>query len=184
MKNILIIDCNTIHLQEIETLAKNYSKNITILKEKDIRLDNKLTIGYELIIISGASNVPSLKYNSEQHSPLINYIKNINTKIIGICFGCEAIAVAYNCELIDIGNKLQNKQNVSSLDGELNIKVYEAHRFAISNISEYIEVLGVGENDSIEIIKHKNKPIIGTQFHIELSENRVEIMQYLIKNIS
>lgn len=46
------------------------------------------------------------------------------------------------------------------------IPVFESHRFAIEKISNVIEALATSDH-GIEMIKHKDKPIYGLQFHPE-----------------
>jgi GMP synthase (glutamine-hydrolysing) len=50
--------------------------------------------------------------------------------------------------------------------------VWENHMYALNKVPEDFKLLAVGESGSIQVIKHREKPIYGVQFHPEKGDNK------------
>jgi GMP synthase (glutamine-hydrolysing) len=122
-------------------------------------------------------------YHPEKHRIILDFIKNTDKPILGICFGCELIARAYDCELFDSGVKNVETQDICFDDKKYCFPAFEAHRFGIQKVSSQVQVIAHGQNESIEVIQHESKPIIGTQFHPEVSKNSREIFVHLLSKL-
>jgi gamma-glutamyl-gamma-aminobutyrate hydrolase PuuD len=116
---------------------------------------------------------------------LSKYIE-LNIPIFGICLGMQQIGVHFGAKLDqNITNHPYSNESrqecvhkimilksstVEHIIGVNNFKVNSLHHQVINykSIPNCIELVGVSDKDfSIEIIKHKTKPIWGVQYHPE-----------------
>ena len=188
---ILLVDNHTKNIKELKDLLNNF--DFSLIKKEQFSI--KIARNFDLIVFSGGSGIGvySVKNHKEEYKTEIDFIKNTDKKVIGICLGCEIIAVAFDCSLkkLKLPEKGITKIKMSKglfdtlFDTKKEILVYESHRFAIDKVSEDIEILATSD-DGIEIFKHKNKPIYGLQFHPEIFINKTqgrEIFLKILKNI-
>jgi carbamoylphosphate synthase small subunit len=200
MKKTLYI-INTFFIDEISTLKKyniNYIKSNKLLDISYSKLE-EMIIKYDIIIIGGG---PQHLVNDERHKYpeieiLLNIVKicdNINKLLIGICLGCQIIALYYNMNIIKLekvclGINNINTQNIDRLnkdiylhdiDNEILENVFSFHYDAITNIKDKdnnnIDTLVYSKSDNPYIIKHKRKQIYGFQFHPELNVENINIL--------
>lgn len=137
----------------------------------------------DLIILSGAGEVP-LNFSLELYQNELDLIKTTNFPILGICFGFEAIAVAYGEKLVQNEKKIEGLFKINTKDFGEEMEVWQSHRWYLEETSQ-LEVLGKSEN-GIEIIKVPNKKIYGIQFHPEHDEhqnNGKEIFEEILNKI-
>lgn len=50
------------------------------------------------------------------------------------------------------------------------INVFSIHTYGYHDVTNTLEIMGVSDDNVVEAIKYKDKPIIGVQFHIDLDE--------------
>lgn len=159
---ILLIDNGTTLLNKLrelipgEEITHNYDD-----------FDKDLT-NFDLVILSGGSKY-QLVGNEDKFQKEIDFIKEAKIPIVGICFGYELIATAFGAILKELSENKKGIYEVEILDEKLGkgeIKVCESHRWTIDKLPEIFGVLAKSE-DGPEIIKHKEKPIYGLQFHPE-----------------
>lgn len=131
------------------------------------------SVSFDLIILSGSKDL-TVVYDSEHFKKEVELIKQTKTPIIGVCFGCEIIAVTFGGSLRRMDERhsgirkiksVSNNEIIGTKDGEI-VNVYEGHRWIIDKVPNDFEVLATSE-DGPEIIFHKNRPICGLQFHPE-----------------
>lgn len=184
---VLLIDNTTENLEHLESLLSGHE--VTILEHTEI--NNKLE-GYDLIILSGAREVLPVTYNSKNFDSEKDLIKNSNTPIIGICYGAELIAAAFNCKLEESNEKVEEIINIETIkddpifNGLYEFEVYESHRFNIIELSDQVEGYAKSDN-GYEIIKHTTKDIWGLQFHPEKYVDETsgdEIFLNIIENLN
>jgi GMP synthase-like glutamine amidotransferase len=189
-------------------LNNHFNTNINYLDEKnynityiftDTIIDNdetyilSLITYYDLIIIGGG---PQHLTNHEiKHYPevpiLIKIIElsyKINKLLIGICLGCQLIALTFNIEIVKLKeshigtsfldlstlNKdiIKSDKYLSNINFELIEHSFSFHNDGInpSGINHpEIDILCYSKTNVPYIIKHKNKSIYGFQFHPELT---------------
>lgn len=157
---ILIVDNHTKNLNELINLLTPF--DIQIITKEEFK--KGVEQNFDTIILTGGSNVLSVKNHREEYQDEIDFLKSTDKKVIGICLGCEIIAIAFGCSLVE--KKKESGIFEITYNNEI-IPVYESHRFAIENVSNEIEILGRSDN-TIKIIKHTTKPIFGMQFHPEM----------------
>lgn len=174
---VLIINNHTKHLKKLQTLIAG--NDITVFEREDFVL--KEVDDFDLIIISGGSHVYPVKNHRDTYREEIEFLKTTEKPVIGICLGCEIIAVAFGSTLQALPARERGICEVQF--GKKSIRVYEAHRFSIEAVADKLEVLATSKNGP-EIIKHKTKPIFGFQFHPEMFVNKTEGDEIFLEIIS
>lgn len=168
--NILIIDNNSKHIDDIKNLCKGNS--IDILKYYDDL--NNIYENYDLIILTGGTGLPLDKHEKDLIGE-INLVKNLNKPIIGICLGFEVICHTFGCKmerederekgLVDIDVLISDK--IFSRKDKL--KVSMAHKWHVKEVASKLIPLARSLK-GIDIVKHIDRPIYGFQFHPEITE--------------
>jgi GMP synthase (glutamine-hydrolysing) len=144
-------------------------ENIT--KDFDVR-------NYDLLVLSGGSNVPTVLRHREEYSFEIDLVKKSNIPILGICLGAEIITEAFNGKLEQLSEEHRGIVELQIIDIDLqkvireeSIKVNEGHHIGIKTLpKEFISC--AKSKHGIEILKHNYKSIIGFQFNPEISDNK------------
>lgn len=169
----LVINNHSKHIKELSSLFSD----VTILDKEKITKNFDIT-NYNLLVLSGGSNVPTVLRHREAYAFEINLIKQSKIPVLGICLGAEIICEAYNGKLEELPEKhkgiikLKIKDNkLKSLLDSDEIEVTEGHQIVIKNLPEGFVSCASSEH-GIEILRHANKPIIGFQFHPEISNNK------------
>lgn len=140
---------------------------------------------FDVVVLSGGSKY-QLVENKDKFSKEINFIQNTQVPVIGICFGYEIIATAFGATLKQLSENKKGMYEVQVLDenlGKRTVRVYESHRWVVDTLPDIFQVLGVS-NDGPEIIKHKQKPIYGMQFHPENFIEETEGDELFLKLLS
>jgi len=165
---ILLIDNGTTLLSKLEKLIPGNEAVIRFDELKGLSEEN-----YDVVILSGGSSY-FINGNESKFQKEMNLIRKTEKPIIGICFGCELIVKAFGgtlkrLEKIDKGIK-EITLNKDLSPRKSKIKVYESHEWGIDRLPEVFTILAESK-DGPEIIKHRDLPIYGLQFH---PENLVE----------
>ena len=147
-----------------------------------LNFDSKIDKRFSLIIICGGNDLPTIKKNTvnKVRYKLTNEIfkKAIvkNIPMLGICYGAQFIAKKFN-------SKFKQKKNV----GQHKIFLLEKKKYTIVNsykntiikkLGKDLNAKGIAKDNSIEYFKHKNKNILGIQWHPKGTRN----LNFLIKN--
>lgn len=166
MKEILVVDNESLHTQEIAKLFPG--KKITVCpyyKLPDVKK-------YDLIVLSGWSHYSVLQ-KPFHYKKEIALIKNTSIPILWICLGCQLIAYAFGSSLVKMSEKLTREIEIRNGLDQKNYKVYESHKYAISTL--WWDLRGVSKSIYwYEIIRHKTKPIWWFQFHPEVDMKHTE----------
>lgn len=178
--NILLVDNHTKDIVELERLISKFDFTTVLMED----FSAELASNFDLIIFSGGSNVRSVKNHPADYQTEIDFIKNTNKKVIGICLGSQIVATAFDCTLIELASKEEGVivMNLNNND----VPVYDSHRFGIKVVSNDIDVLA-RSSKGIEMFKHKTKPIYGLQFHPEMFVDKTmgdEIFYKILKDLA
>jgi GMP synthase-like glutamine amidotransferase len=180
----LIVDNHTKHIQELGSLFSNPY----IIQKEDLKEHSDFR-ECALIIFSGGSSVPTVLEHPEEYAVEIAVIKNSAVPIIGICLGAEIITEAFGGKLVDLKTKHRGFVRLEIEDDRLQtlirshtLEVFEGHRIGIERLPEDFVSCAHSEH-GVEILKHKTRPIIGFQFHPEVSKN-IEMLQWIIETLN
>ncbi len=167
------------HVAIINNGASKPEKLISLLKNASCevfgysQVDKINQDSFDLLVLSGSSQFP-VKWHKEELEGEMSLIRRSAIPVLGVCYGCELIAVAFGGELRDRGDGTQEKKAIrvevveedSLFQGQNFFEVYDAHRWVIDKIPSDLKVLARSEHGP-EIIRHVNRPIFGFQFHPE-----------------
>ena len=100
---------------------------------------------------------------------------------MGICYGAEILALTLGGTIRKLtfsqkGTETINIQRENPLYTD-NLQVFESHGFEISKLPDILLVIGESKNCKFEIIQYDKKPIFGTQFHPEMSNDGQNLIQ-------
>jgi GMP synthase (glutamine-hydrolysing) len=116
---------------------------------------------------TGSSNI------NAANSTIIKYCYTRNIPILGICYGCQIIALTFGGSLRrlekpikDFGHVTVKGDNALVFDKQ-RIRVFKSHKFCVSRLPACLVSVGESQSCSNEILLHREKPIFGTQFHPE-----------------
>ncbi|MFZ2187577.1 MAG: gamma-glutamyl-gamma-aminobutyrate hydrolase family protein [Candidatus Moraniibacteriota bacterium] len=166
--NILLVDNQTTHLEKICELLPDVP---TIIPWQELSAIDAL--GRDLIILSGGTHIPPIAEYEEFFLIQKSIVLGSDKPIIGICFGAQVIASAFDAELAFLGEKRQGLFTISPTRAGATLlgirspfQAYEGHAWAIKKLPAAFGVLAESA-DGIEIFKHTTRPLWGLQFHPE-----------------
>lgn len=115
----------------------------------------------------------STKDDDELDYEILNYCKNNNSPLLGICRGIQGINIFFGGSLKqDIKNHSNtNHLIISSIDKKTYL-VNSFHHQAIDKMGANLDILFISEDGIIEMLKHKFLPILGVQWHPEMNLNQ------------
>lgn len=153
-----------------------FSEAIVIDKEN---LTKNLDLSpYNLLVLSGGSGAPTVLRHPEKYVVEIDLIKESKIPVLGICLGAEIICEAYGGVLKELPEKQRGVVKLKIGDRKLQdllnsnrIEVVEGHKIGIQTLPKDFVSCAFSEH-GVEIFRHLNKPIIGFQFHPEVSNDK------------
>ena len=166
---LLLVDNGSVFTKDIASTLSNFDVNF---EQKSFDEINHEDIGkFDSFILSGRRN-----NNSEMNatnSKIILHVINNKKKLLGICYGAEILTLTLG-GTIRKSSVIRGEQDVISNENSLcNGKntVFESHSYEISKLGNSLEGIAESSNCKNEIVKHKELPIYGTQFHPEMSND-------------
>jgi GMP synthase-like glutamine amidotransferase len=170
---ILLVDNNTQHKKALKKALDGHEVEIQ-------KYTPGLKFNYhdkDLVILSGGGGEGH--EIDDRHSPgklwyedEMKFVRVCNKPIIGICMGFEVIASTYGAKVGEMKREIKGFKRLRTTKagqkylGQDELRQYEAHKWHVGNVPRGFEVLARSES-GIELMKHKKRPIIATQFHPE-----------------
>ena len=171
--NILLIDNHTEHKKALEEALAGH--NVEVQKyQPGIKFNAE---GKDLIVLSGGGGEGREIYDVHKARHLwyedeLNFVKNCDKPLLGICMGFEIICRAYGSEVEEMPAVIEGKTDLKvtrkgvKLLEHRTVNQHEAHKWRVKKAPKGFKALAKSPT-GIEIIKHKKRPIIATQFHPE-----------------
>ncbi|HEU5005222.1 MAG TPA: gamma-glutamyl-gamma-aminobutyrate hydrolase family protein [Candidatus Saccharimonadales bacterium] len=139
--------------------------------------------GKDLIVLSGGGGegyeLKDKRGNKYWYEDEMNFVLTCNKPLVGICMGFEVISAAFGSRVTDLGSRVTgfHTHRVSPVGKKHlihpKLKQYEHHQFAIPAVSEkHFEVMAYSDT-GIEMIKHKQRKLIASQFHPEVKDGTI-----------
>jgi GMP synthase (glutamine-hydrolysing) len=140
------------------------------------------------IILSGRTGV--VKEMNISNMQILRSAYREDKPLLGICYGAEITALAFNGSLSRLGERIVGDNEVmirnhNLLTAKKSLNVFESHGFQIARLPDEFRCIADSRNCKYEMIEHEKKRIFGTQFHPEVSKDGVEILRnfsHLTKN--
>lgn len=136
----------------------------------------------DLVILSGGGG-EGLEIHDEfrpgklWYEDQMKFVLTCNKPILGICMGFEVICRAYGAEIKRVDRLIQGFVNVKTSDEGANffdkkqLKQFESHEWVVPKVESFcLDVLAESKT-GVEVVKHKTRNILGTQFHPEKGGN-------------
>ncbi|MEM4251974.1 MAG: gamma-glutamyl-gamma-aminobutyrate hydrolase family protein [Candidatus Nitrosotenuis sp.] len=122
------------------------------------------------------------------NSKLINHSIYEKKPLLGICYGAEILALT-------VGGTIRKMNAVQKGPGTIKtirenplcsgmINVYQSHSYEISQLGKHLVHLGESANCRYELIQYKDSEIFGTQFHPEMTDDGLKIIENFASLIS
>lgn len=115
----------------------------------------------------------------------MKFVRETDLPVLGICMGFEVICKAYGEEVVAMPEtliqftELTAKNSGQRLLGRRKLRQYEAHEWNVPHIvGKELEELARSPRD-IQIIRHRNKKVLGTQFHPEIVGGSLPLRDFL-----
>lgn len=148
-----------VNLINEEVIIKHYSE----IKGDDLKNSDK-------IIICGTALKDNVYLGDMTY---FEWIKIFNKPLLGICSGMQIIGLNFEAKLIsskEIGMKNIKVLIENKLFSE-DFQAYELHNNSLDKLNEF-EILAK-TNNSVQIIKHKEKETYGILFHPEVRNKEI-----------
>jgi len=138
------------------------------------------TLSLDEIIDKGASGLilgggPSV----EKSGNCMEYVKELEYPILGICLGHQIIALAYGGKIGSAGMesyaqiqlKIKDVNDIFKGLGPM-MEVWASHKDEVIKLPPNFNILASSSICDIEAMKHQEKPLYGIQFHPEVQHTK------------
>ncbi|MGA7369440.1 MAG: gamma-glutamyl-gamma-aminobutyrate hydrolase family protein [Nitrososphaeraceae archaeon] len=173
---VLIIDNNSPFTSHLMDIVSDLGYSYDYKRYSEIKLGE---LGFESlpwfnkVILSGRKTGNS--YINAANSTIVRYCYTRNIPILGICYGCQIIALTLGGSLRRLEKPMKDfdqvtvKMDNALVFGKQRLMVYKSHKFCVSKLPPCLDSAGESLTCPNEILLHREKPIFGTQFHPEIS---------------
>jgi len=173
---LLVVDNGSIYTEKLINFLTQ--KNILFEKYTPHKLDLNSLKNYNCFILSGRRK--NEKKINKINSKIITYCIKNNSKLLGICYGAEILALTLGGTIRKTLFQKGNESIQILIDNSIcsdSLEVFESHGFEISKLPDILIPLANSANCKYEIIQYKKKPIFGTQFHPEMSQDGNKLIE-------
>ncbi|MBI5146022.1 MAG: gamma-glutamyl-gamma-aminobutyrate hydrolase family protein [Thaumarchaeota archaeon] len=165
-----------------------YTKNITdFLSTKKIHY---ISLSYDDVLFEELGKFQSFilsgrrKNNKEMNatnSKIINHAVLKDKSLLGICYGAEILALTAGGTIRKMKTLQKGNSKVTTVhENPLcagTIEVYQSHNFEISQLGKSFTHIAKSESCNYEIIQYRNSRIFGTQFHPEMTQDGLDVIE-------
>ncbi len=136
------------------------------------------------ILLTGSYHMLTDTPIRQKFSPVLELIRTYEKPILGICFGLQLIAAAWDFTIRPISHPDHDIENEKTLNLQFihpfplfpfpTITVYETHHQEIAHETKFDHIFTIYASSpatKVQAIKHNQKPIYGVQFHPENPTN-------------
>ena len=174
---LLLVDNGSVYTKNIIDFLSAKKVPFTTLSYDNIALE-KLD-KFQSFILSGRRK--NNKDMNAINSKIINHVVLEGNPLLGICYGAEILALTAGgtirkMQTMQKGNfKIITVHKNPLCDGT--IEVYQSHNFEISRLGKSFTQIAKSESCNYEIIQYLNSRIFGTQFHPEMTQDGLRLIE-------
>ncbi len=183
---ILLVNNNTQHLDHLKKSLIGHQLEI-----QDYYPGLNFHLGRKDAVILSGGGGEGLEIHDEfergklWYQDQIKLVRETCLPLLGICMGFEVICKAYNQQVVAMPKTLTQFVDLQAgkagqqLLGKTKLRQYEAHEWNVPEIfGNDLEELARSPRD-VQIIRHRKKKILGTQFHPEVSGGSLPLNDFL-----
>ena len=174
---LLVVDNGSVYTKNLIQFLNE--KNISFEKQTPQTLDLNLLENFDSFILSGRRK--NEKKINEINSKIVLYSIKNDIKLLGICYGAEILALTLGGTIRKIHSLQKGAETINVFKenplSNNSLDVFESHEFEISKLPNELIPLAESKNCKYEIIAHEKKPIFGTQFHPEMSQDGHDLIE-------
>jgi len=189
------------HGDRIDSLEANYIEFFLKEKFEIIPVPNNLEAAKrllweapDLIVLSGGGSITEQTNRNEVETKLIEYCLKHNVPLLGICRGMQFINKYFGGKIVKNNIHPNEREHDLVLTNQNLIEclkrkrgpVNSYHNFTVSekDLAKELEVFGVSNYGLIEGFFHKNKKIVGVQWHPERTNGLSQwIDKFILNNL-
>jgi len=183
---ILLIDNHTDHLYNFQDLFLNHQVEIQRYRP-GLQFHSS---GKDIVVLAGGGGEGFELKDTTEHGRLwyedeMSFVLACDKPLLGICMGFEVICAAYGAQINHVGHLITGFRNTQvSMVGKNHLphkilKQYEHHRYAVQTVSaKQFEVLA-HSGTGLEMVRHKTRKIIASQFHPEVAGGTLNLAHLL-----
>jgi GMP synthase-like glutamine amidotransferase len=183
---ILLVNNSTVHFEELSKALEGHEVEVQEYKPGIWFHD----VGKDVVILSGGGGEGKELHDYHKPNELwyadeMKFIRSTDKPVLGICMGFEIITAAYGAKITKMPKGIEEFKKVKiTLKGRKKFKKsrlhqFEGHDWRVQTVPwRQFDVLGKSKT-GVEIIKHKKRSILATQFHPEVLGGTLEVNQLL-----
>lgn len=161
---------------------------IVIINYRDVTMSRINSISPKAVILTGYKQ-PLSTYNLDEMEGLFDFLRETELPVLGICGGHQFIGKAYGSDIVPLGFEEKGFIDVSVVVDDPIFEglsspftVFLWHELQVEEIPHDFILLGGGTSCPIQVMRHREKPIYGVQFHPEYSSHRYQDGVIIFRN--
>jgi len=174
---LIILDNGSRYIQELVDFSeKFYGKSALVITfdGKPIPIVPQAT----QYVISGGWKF-SVEENPALFSPYRNFFKNVNAPCLCVCLGMQLLMNYHGAKMSKM-DKIRVASNFQIRYDNKNYTVFQSHQWANQDSLPKAILGECMSKDGWEIVRERDRPIIGVQFHPEKSRDGVAILRNIL----
>lgn len=194
MSEIALVTCRRLQSKSndaYESFPESLSSLLIELDYLPIAITNQLStaggiekllklIKPSLIVLTGGENIGDFLQRDSTESFLLDFAaQNPEIRVWGICRGMQFMARHLGAEIVPIENHVGIHHKIFNNDRYLG-DVNSFHTLQVTKLPESFEVTSVGEDGSIESVRHLNFPWFACMWHPE----RMELQEWMLHKLN
>jgi len=174
---LLVVDNGSIYTKNLVNFLSE--KKIKFVSQKFDEVNLSDILQFNSFILSGRKK-NDRKINAV-NSEIIKHAISEKKQLLGICYGAEILNQTLNGTIKKYNERIYGEETVivekKNKICQNEIRVFESHRWGISQLGKELHSLASSKSCKYEIVKHDNLNIFGTQFHPEMSDDGQSIIR-------
>lgn len=169
-RRAFVIDNHSLYIDGLAHLVESFGYEVQVKRFDSLSATDVL--GSDLVVLSGGHAVP-IFYDPGAYTEEIRVIRESDCPVVGVCLGAQLIAYSYGAEVCKI-DRIKGEVLITPHEGHSLVRGirsfsgYCNHRWKIRNLPEEFACIAT-VNDIPEVIVHRERPLVGLQFHPEVS---------------